>query len=182
MLKEEQSFCPCEQIHTHIVMKEDKLLHVGNDLSHIPMVVNQCLLNVNGVFGDVDLLRIGLSEILVNCIEYGNLEICPDKKQEVLHCSPHDYYSYTRERAQQEEYKGRHLTIKVKKDEKSLIIAIEDQGRGFPWEEVLNKNRTPPEDDTSFCGRGLFLAQQVFDEMIFNLPGNKVQLMKYSTL
>lgn len=173
------SSCPCNKINTAVVVQEEKILEVGNDLQILPGVVNQCLLNVDYKFGDVDLLKIGLYEIMVNSIEYGNLEITSSNKQELLG-NGQNYYEYLLSRSNLPEFAKRYLHIRVSLHTNRLSITIEDNGPGFPWQDMLIKGYSLPEDPYSFCGRGIFLAIKVFDELRFNEQGNSIELIKFA--
>lgn len=59
----------------------------------------------------------------------------------------------------------------------SLIIEIEDEGRGFDLGEVPDP--TIEENIMKGSGRGVYLVRKLMDKMEFNDKGNKVRLTKY---
>ena len=59
----------------------------------------------------------------------------------------------------------------------SLIIEIEDEGRGFDLGKVPDP--TIGENIMKGSGRGVYLVRKLIDKMEFNDKGNKVRLTKY---
>jgi len=67
------------------------------------------------------------------------------------------------------------ITCDIKKD--AVVIAVEDQGRGFNY-----KNLSDPTEDENLLkagGRGLFLIQNIMDKVEFNPQGNKITMTKF---
>lgn len=60
--------------------KEVKTLVFGNSTESLPYIINQAAFNAWAVCRNVDMLKTALSEIVLNAIEHGNLEISREEK------------------------------------------------------------------------------------------------------
>lgn len=169
--------CPCKRINNESVVWEMKELEIKNDLSELPSIVNQCLLNVTEKYGDIDLLKIGLHEILVNSIEYGNLEITSKEKHQFRN-NDQNYYRYTLEKSNSPEYSSRRVYIKVDRSFEKLVITVRDEGKGFNWVQEKKRINEPSRDEYSPCGRGIFIALRAYTHVNYNQLGNIVELVK----
>jgi serine/threonine-protein kinase RsbW len=63
----------------------------------------------------------------------------------------------------------------VEVDTAYLAITIEDEGEGFNWQQVMNKE---PEENSP-CGRGLLLMQAYQFTVSYNEKGNVLYLRKH---
>ncbi|AQS58567.1 ATP-binding protein [Desulforamulus ferrireducens] len=176
-IREEEYCCPCSKINNEVVISELKELEISNDLFQLPAIVNQCLLNVTKRFGDIDLLKIGLHEILVNAIEHGNLEITSKEKQRIRETNQ-NYYNYTRQRGKLPKYLQRRVYITVARSLDKLVITIRDDGSGFDWVQEKKRINELSVDEYTPCGRGILMAQRAYDQVNFNQAGNAVELVK----
>lgn len=68
------------------------------------------------------------------------------------------------------------VQIKYHKGEKEIVFMVEDQGSGFNLDEIANP--TLPENILKPRGRGIFLARNMLDELIFCQEGRRVYLIK----
>ena len=160
------STCPC--YNKGVVVREEKELEVGNDFALLPEVVNQCLLNIRAEEKKIYEIKIGLFELLVNAIEYGNLEITSEEKEKIY--KKEDYYQYTLKKGKK--YKDRKIRVRSYLDKSVFSVEIEDKGPGFAPKKI------PPEDFECERGRGIFLACSVFDEVNYLGKGNRVKATK----
>ena len=120
-------------------------------------------------------IRLSIYEMLVNAMEHGNLEINYEDKKLLLEKIP-DYQRYLQERAQAEPYSGRKVWLTYLMQNKSLLITIEDEGKGFDTSSLPS-----PVADNSLSdlnGRGIFITKVNMDEVNYNEKGNKVTLVK----
>ncbi len=120
---------------------------------------------------------LGLTEIINNAIEHGNLGISSDEKSNALKASR--FFSLAIERANQEPYKSRVVTIRARvyPDQRSTEYLVADQGMGFDW-----KSLPDPKDNENLLkrhGRGILIARYAFDEVSYNDLGNQVALMAH---
>lgn len=114
----------------------------------------------------------GLSEILINAIEHGNLEITYDEK--TMLNNENRWEQEVENRLQQEEYKDREANLKFSSNELGYHIIIKDQGAGFIWDDYLT---VTPERATDNHGRGIALAAgHSFDKIEYLGCGNEVYL------
>ncbi|MEW6534585.1 MAG: ATP-binding protein [Candidatus Auribacterota bacterium] len=119
-------------------------------------------------------LTIGLSEIILNAIEHGNLEIGYEEKTRLLDCGL--YYAELKQRTMHPNYRQRKVTITVRVFDSCCEITIIDDGRGFDWRNIPD----PKEKQYELHGRGITMARLFFDEVKFNEQGNQVTLIKRS--
>ncbi len=118
---------------------------------------------------------LGLSEIINNAIEHGNLDITFEEKSSALKASR--FFSLAIERANCEPFKSRQVTIRSKifPQVGRVEYHISDEGRGFDWR--LLPNPRDKENMLNRNGRGIMMARYAFDEMRFNETGNQVTLV-----
>ena len=95
-----------------------------------------------------DELRLGLQEALVNAAKHGN-QLDPQKIVSVRHARGQGYYWW--------------------------IVA--DQGEGFERPSFC-PCPSPDEVFVSECGRGLFILNQIFDQVLWSEDGKEIYLAK----
>lgn len=118
----------------------------------------------------------GLSELMVNAIEHGNLGISyEEKKQLLIHAG---WQQEVERRLAHPEFRDKCATVRFRRAEKAVEVEIEDMGSGFDWQEYLEfsaKRATDPN------GRGIAMARQMsFDEVAYEGKGNQVKIQVYS--
>lgn len=122
---------------------------------------------------DIQKLRIGLSEIITNSIEHGNLEITGDEKFESTEKGT--YSNILNERLQSEEFSKRYVTVNIFYNSEYFEAKVTDMGKGFDVKKASERN----EDDLlKLHGRGIMIAKMYFDEVEYNEKGNSVKLFK----
>ncbi|MCW5589712.1 MAG: response regulator [Legionellales bacterium] len=113
---------------------------------------------------------IGLSDLLLNAIEHGNLGITYREKTKLLKANT--WQQEIEHRLQLPENQDKWVTVIFQRDEKVITITIIDQGVGFDWEPYLDMTTSRAAHSH---GRGIALANQLsFDELIYLEPGNSV--------
>jgi anti-sigma regulatory factor (Ser/Thr protein kinase) len=155
---------------------EERILIMPNDFSLV-MQVAKNLVDTTLPVNEKNRYHIilGLSEIVNNAIEHGNLGITFEEKSDALKASR--FYPLAIERSHKDPYKDRVVTIRsrVFPNLRRIEFFVADQGSGFDWrslpdpkdkENILNRN-----------GRGIMMARYAFDEMIYNEVGNEVTLV-----
>lgn len=117
---------------------------------------------------------LGLSEVLTNAIEHGNLGINYNDKTQALKSS--HFYTMAMERAKKEPFASRVVTIicRVFPDPRRVEYHVADQGSGFDW----RKQPDPQDAANQFSrhGRGLLMVNRAFDDVAYNEKGNEVTL------
>lgn len=125
-------------------------------------------------FQALEKVRVGLSEMLTNAIEHGNLAITGEEK---LHATENGtYYDLINTRIEDPAYSSRLVTFTYKIDPEGIIMEIEDEGKGFDVESLPDP--TDPEGLLKLHGRGILITRMYFDEVSYNEKGNKVNLSK----
>lgn len=120
-------------------------------------------------------IKVGLSELLMNAIEHGNMGITFEQKTDaLLHNSLNELYD---ERLKNKQIASRTVFVYYAMSEKYCEWVIEDQGEGF--DHYKYKNKIGPEQLESLHGRGIFICQRYFDEIEYIGNGNKVRVKKY---
>ena len=67
------------------------------------------------------------------------------------------------------------VRFSIQKIKNKIKIFIEDQGRGFDFNNVPDP--TKPENIENISGRGIFLMKKLADEIYFHNNGSKIELI-----
>ncbi len=123
-------------------------------------------------------VTLGLDEIITNAIEHGNLGVTFEEKDEALGGTEGMSELY-RKRLEDPVVAARRVRIEfeaIKGEYCQWVIA--DEGQGFKWDNLPN----PLDEDRLLCrcGRGIFLARLIFDEVEYLGCGNRVRIRKYA--
>lgn len=118
----------------------------------------------------------GLTELMINAVEHGNLAITYAEKSKFL--VQGTLNQEIQRRLKLSEYKGRHVTVYFQLLEALIEITIEDQGDGFDWEEYMELD---PSRLLEPHGRGIAIANKLsFCEVDYKGGvGNKVVARLY---
>jgi serine/threonine-protein kinase RsbW len=108
---------------------------------------------LNQIFDDIDLNRGYFNRVLLGLSEAVSNSIIHGNKND---CSKRVFISFL--------YKAN-----------KLVITVRDEGSGFSLDNVEDPTR--PENLKKESGRGLFLIQQIADEVYFCDGGNKIQIL-----
>lgn len=126
-------------------------------------------------------LTLGLSELLVNGIEHGNLEITFDEKGDLL--SSGTWHAEIDRRLKLEKYRSKEVIIEFKRLKDKIEFIISDEGAGFDTTPFLKPDADKNfEDEGVICfhGRGIKLANQIcFDELEYFGTGSTVKATLY---
>lgn len=164
------------KLSSSFVEWEKRELRISNDIYIISPVVNFIFSNIDYISEDVSFMKNGLQELLINAVEHGNLNISYDEKQELL--EKEDYNRSLREKAEQEEYKDKYVTIKLFSTPDYLKVIIEDMGNGFDLSSIPDPEN--PENFLKESGKGILMALHAYDKVEYNDVGNCVTLVKYA--
>ncbi len=111
----------------------------------------------------------GVSELLVNAIEHGNLEIGYESKYTLLQAN--NWETEVQRRLLLPKYADRVVSASVVKKQDGIYLVVEDQGEGFDWKKYV---RVDPSRAGDSHGRGIALAaMSSFDKLQYNEKGNK---------
>jgi anti-sigma regulatory factor (Ser/Thr protein kinase) len=155
---------------------EERILIMPNDFSLV-MHVAKNLVDSTLPMHEKNRYHIilGLSEVVNNAIEHGNLGITFEEKSDALKASR--FYPLAIERSHKDPFKDRVVTIRsrVFPNLRRIEYFVADQGCGFDWRSLPD-----PKDKSNLLnrnGRGIMMARYAFDEMIYNDTGNEVTLV-----
>lgn len=113
---------------------------------------------------------VGLTELLVNAIEHGNLGITYDDKSR-LHTSG-DWTAEVERRLAMPENATKHAEVVFDRTDATLSFLIRDQGPGFDWERYLTVD---PQRAFDTHGRGIAMANRLsFSHLEYRGTGNEV--------
>ncbi|MDH5357039.1 MAG: response regulator [Gammaproteobacteria bacterium] len=121
---------------------------------------------------DTQKIIIGLSEILINAVEHGNLGITYYEK--TLLIKEGRWEKEVNDRIQLEEHKDKKVDLTFHRDETGCHIIVKDQGNGFDWQDYLTIS---PDRIAHSHGRGIALAAMAgFTKMEYRGCGNEVYI------
>lgn len=117
-----------------------------------------------------DKVASGLSELLINAIEHGNLAITYNEKSLLL--KNQSWEKEIEQRLTQNNYKHRYVSVGFERSKDHINIFIQDQGDGFEWQQYLE---FCPERSLDAHGRGIAMAKMMsFDILEYKGNGNEV--------
>jgi len=155
-----------QQLHQHISALQfldegDFLVRTLDDATRLAAYIAQACPNP-------DASVLGISELLVNGIEHGNLGLTyAEKAQLKLDDGWQDEIS--RRSALPENAKKR-VRLSFRRSGASITLRIADEGKGFPWQDFLDFN---PERACDPNGRGIALARMMsFSSIHYEGCGN----------
>lgn len=119
---------------------------------------------------DPDKVVPGISELLINAIEHGNLNIGYVEKSHLKHSGT--WEKEIAHRLTLPDYKDKMVAVDFRKKDKAITITIRDEGNGFDWSDYLEFH---PERMFDYNGRGIAMAKVYsFDEIKYSDKGNVV--------
>jgi CheY-like chemotaxis protein len=112
----------------------------------------------------------GISEMLINAVEHGNLAIDYEVKGSLIRENAWD--DEIARRLSDPRYSGRKVEVVFERREDACSIRITDDGEGFDWRRYLGFD---PARATDNHGRRIAMANTLcFDSLVFNERGNEV--------
>ena len=119
---------------------------------------------------DSDHVVLGLTELMVNAVEHGNLGIGYEEKSR-LNLSG-EWEKEIMFRLNQPENSQKRATVEFERHENRIMFAILDQGEGFEWRRYVELS---PERALDSHGRGIAMANSIsFDSIEYRGAGNEV--------
>lgn len=113
---------------------------------------------------------IGLSELLINAVEHGNLGISWQAKSELV--ARKALAEEIRARLDSVQWGRRHARLRFRRLADRIELTITDQGEGFDWRNYLQFS---PDRAHDTHGRGIALARALsFDDLTYRGRGNEV--------
>lgn len=112
----------------------------------------------------------GISELLINALEHGNLKIGYDEKSELMRKGRWQFE--VERRLEERKYRDGYIELEFNVSAEQVLIRIRDQGDGFDWTPYLDLD---PDRAFDPHGRGIAVARlSSFDDLEFVDPGNEV--------
>lgn len=122
------------------------------------------------VYHDPDRLVLGLTELMINAVEHGNLGINYSQKTHLLQSGR--LAQEIDRRLADPYYSGRIARLNFERSDQEISFLIVDQGKGFDWPQYLE---ITPERALHYHGRGIAMAKMVsFDHVEYRGCGNQV--------
>ncbi len=119
---------------------------------------------------DPERVVIGLSELLINAVEHGNLEISYEEKSDLTRRG--ELAAEIRSRLDSERFASRLAVARFERDGHRILITITDQGRGFDPTPYL---QIDPGRVFDSHGRGIAIANLLsFDSLQYRCGGREV--------
>lgn len=119
---------------------------------------------------DPERVVVGLTELLVNAVEHGNLEIDYELKGELLKVGR--WTEEIRSRLEQPHLRDRAASVRLERSPSGLTFVIRDQGRGFDPRPYL---AIDPQRCFDNHGRGIAIANLMsFDRLEYRDEGREV--------
>jgi hypothetical protein len=113
---------------------------------------------------------VGLSELMINALEHGNLGITYAEKTRLV--EERRWAEEVERRQALPAFADRRVTVTVVRTDRALRFRIEDMGEGFDWRQY---QEITPERLFDNHGRGIVLAKyEAFDRVRFEGRGNVV--------
>lgn len=122
------------------------------------------------LFPNPNIAIVGITEVLFNSIEHGNLGITCHEKTELQKSG--DWLVEIEKRLRSPEYANKYVTVYYSRTDNHATLKIVDQGNGFDWRKLETE---APQSILSTHGRGLDIAKKlVFSSMQYAGNGNEV--------
>jgi len=113
---------------------------------------------------------LGLSELMINAIEHGNLGICYQEKTLLLRSG--NWQSEIERRLALPENAHKDVQVLVERLPDEICLTVTDHGQGFDWEKYLEM---APERAFDPNGRGIAMSKMMsFDSLEYLGKGNRV--------
>lgn len=158
--------------------REEARFKIGNYLITAEEISNRLVSNLSRYLNrnEINAVKIGLREIIMNAIEHGNLNITfPEKSRST---EEGNYAAFVFSRQNDEAFRDRKVTIDYIFDSRQVAYTIQDQGNGFNYRKIIRAIEHQVDRDLLEHGRGLRIAFNIFDDVQFNKKGNRVTLVK----
>jgi len=115
---------------------------------------------------------IGLSELLVNAVEHGNLGITYEEKTRLR--EEGRWEAEVELRLADPAHADKQVRVHFWRESEQICVRIEDQGQGFEWQKYVDMD---PERAFDTHGRGIAMSRLIsFDSIEYKGAGNRVEV------
>jgi CheY-like chemotaxis protein len=129
---------------------------------------------IASLFPCPDAAKLGITELMLNAVEHGNLGITYDEKT-ALHMNG-KWREEIEARLASPDHRDKSARVSFERGAGEIILTIEDRGKGFNWADF---SELDPQRASHSHGRGIAMALMVsFDKLDYVHPGNKVVCRK----
>lgn len=151
---------------------------IGNYLTTTDDLCYRLTRNLRKYFSkrDVNFIRLGLREIILNAIEHGNLNISFSEK--TTYVENGTYFDFFSKRRKDPKYANRKVYIDYSFNNNKVEYRIKDEGDGFDYKDVIKNNTNFANTEMLSHGRGITITKNVFDKVKYIGNGNEVVLTK----
>jgi len=119
---------------------------------------------------DSDAASLGLSELLINAIEHGNLGITYAEKSRLR--QEMNWENEVERRLASADFSHRRARVAMRRERDEIEFTISDEGAGFDWEKYLEMD---PERAYDLNGRGIAMARMLgFSNLEYQGTGSVV--------
>ena len=119
---------------------------------------------------EADKIAMGLTELMINAIEHGNLKIGYEEKSNLR--KNVNWELEVAKRLELPEFKDTFASVDVRNTPDNVIFTITDQGSGFEWEKFMDFDTSRVMDNH---GRGIAMANKLyFSKLHYEGKGNIV--------
>jgi CheY-like chemotaxis protein len=125
---------------------------------------------VANVIADPGRVVLGLTELMLNAVEHGNLAITYDEKSQLIRTD--GLRDEIERRLNMPGYSTRKALLSVERMDGEVRFMIRDEGSGFDWQQYLEMNADRAFDTH---GRGIAMSKMIsFDRLEYRGAGNEV--------
>lgn len=118
---------------------------------------------------DPDRAAVGLSELLINAVEHGNLEITYQETSAAI--AQRNRAELIRTRLEDPRFRARSVEVRFEQFPDRYRFTVTDEGAGFDWKRYLELSAERAFDTH---GRGVYMASNCFDRLEYQGKGNTV--------
>lgn len=155
-----------QHVVDHLMPLVDSLSLKFRTIEEAQMVAGR----ISNFYPDPDRVLLGLTELLINAIEHGNLGITYEEKSTLI--AENTWRQEIQRRLADDKYRSKKASVEIKKSDTEISIVIKDEGEGFQWENFLDMTAERAHDSH---GRGIAMAGMIsFDAMEYRGKGNEV--------
>lgn len=127
---------------------------------------------LSGLCPEPQRVVVGMSELLINAVEHGNLGISYEEKGRLKEDG--NWQEEVERRLGLPEYSSKRVTVEMHKEDDRITFIISDEGNGFDYDNFLEMD---PERAFDNHGRGIAMSRMLsFDELEYLSPGNRVRV------
>ncbi len=153
-------------IHNHLILAEELSYRVTRNM--IRYVTQR----------ELTLVRIAVRELIANAIEHGNLGVTFEEKT-LYGKNQIEYLAFLNDRKIKKPYSDRTVSVQSIIDQNEAKFVITDEGDGFDFNKALVFDSNQINGEAYNHGRGLRIANEVFDRLDFSNAGRTVAAIRY---